>query len=133
MHELAICQALLQQVEGLARQHDASAVGRISVQIGPLSGVEPRLLREAFTVARAGSYAETAELVLEVLPVRVRCAACDAESDVTPNRLLCRACGSPRTRLIGGDELLLRRVEFLSSTSAPRPGDVLPKSENRHV
>ena len=112
MHELSVCQAMLRQVDEIARRHDADAVSRITVRIGPLSGVEPRLLQQAFPVARAGTVAEHAELVLETLPVRVRCEACGAETDATPNRLLCGLCGDYHTRLVGGDELLLASLEL---------------------
>ena len=43
MHELAICQALISQVEDVVRERSAR-VKRVLVGIGPLSGVEPRLL-----------------------------------------------------------------------------------------
>ena len=84
----------------------------IVVRISALSGVEPELLREAFPLAAAGTQADTAELRVESLPIRVRCTDCDAESDASPNRLLCAACGSFRTRLLSGDELLLASVEL---------------------
>ena len=54
MHELAICQALIEQVEAIARERLARRVGTVCVSIGPLSGVEPRLLEQAFPVASAG-------------------------------------------------------------------------------
>jgi hydrogenase nickel incorporation protein HypA/HybF len=112
MHELSICQSLLDQVEGIARQHGASRVERILLQVGPLAGLEPALLMSAWPLAAAGTIAETAELVIEPAPVRVSCLDCLAESAATPNRLLCAACGGFRTRLISGDELLLARVEL---------------------
>ena len=48
MHELSVCQGLLDQVTGIARQHQATGVARIRLRIGPLSGVEPQLLQQAF-------------------------------------------------------------------------------------
>lgn len=112
MHELSICSALLDQIEALARQNGASAVRRIEVEIGPLSGVEPHLLQQAFSVARAGTCADTAELILERSEVRVRCESCGGESRAAVNRLLCGHCADWRTRVIAGDELMLRRVEL---------------------
>jgi hydrogenase nickel incorporation protein HypA/HybF len=44
--------------------------------------------------------------------VRVRCEQCGAESEASPNRLLCGACGDYHTRLLSGDELLLVSVEL---------------------
>ncbi len=112
VHELAVCQGMLRQVMDITRQQQARAVTRILVQIGPLSGVEPRLLAQAFPIASAGTPAAGAVLELESLPVRVRCEQCGAESDASPNRLLCGACGDYHTRLLSGDELLLVSVEL---------------------
>lgn len=112
MHELSICQALLDQVEGIAREHGATRVERIVLKVGPLSGVEPALLRNAYPLAAAGTVAEQAELVIEPAAVQVRCSDCGAESDAAPNRLLCASCGGWKTRLISGDELLLANLEL---------------------
>ena len=112
MHELAVCQGLLRQVEAIAREHGADRVTRIVVRIGPLSGVEPDLLAGAFPLAATDTRAARAELVIERLPVRVHCNTCGAETEATPNRLLCGACGDWHTRLIGGDEMLLASVEL---------------------
>lgn len=112
MHELSVCQALVAQVESIARQHHARAVCAIRLQIGPLSGVDPDLLAHAFTVARAGTVSETAELVIERLPIRVRCGLCGAESEAAANRLLCAHCGDWHTEIVSGDEMLLTNVEL---------------------
>lgn len=112
MHELSICQALLDQVERIAQEHGASRVERILLQVGPLSGVEPLLLQHAYPLAAAGTVAEDATLVIEPAPVRVRCSDCGSECDAAPNRLLCAACGGWRTRLISGDQMLLAKLEL---------------------
>lgn len=112
MHELAVCQAVIGQVEAVARTHGARAVAGIELRIGPLSGVEAPLLEQAFTIARAGTLAEGAELSIRTLPVRVHCEACGAETEATVSRLLCGRCGEWRTRVVSGDEMLLARVEL---------------------
>lgn len=112
MHELAICQALVDQVTRIAREQGAEQVERIHLRIGPLAGVEPELLRHAYPLAIAGTCCAGAELLIAPAPVIVRCQDCGAESPATPNRLLCGACHSYRTRLVSGDELLLARVEL---------------------
>ena len=112
MHELSVCQALIRQVQDLAREHRAAAVISVKVQIGPLSGVEPDLLRQAFPLACAGSVAETAQLVIERLPIRVHCESCGAETAAEANKLVCGTCGDWHTRLLSGDEMLLASVEL---------------------
>lgn len=113
MHELSVCQALIAQVADIAAAHGARGVKTVRLQIGPLSGVEAALLEHAYPLASAGSVSESAQLIVERLPVRVRCQDCGAESEATVNRLLCDACGSYRTQLISGDEMLLASVELV--------------------
>jgi hydrogenase nickel incorporation protein HypA/HybF len=112
MHELAVCQALIEQVERVARQNEARRVVSIVITVGPLSGVEPQLLEHAYPLAAAGTIAEHASLVVETVPVRVRCRTCGAETDAGPNRLVCGACGDWQVDVTGGEEMLLRRVEI---------------------
>ena len=117
MHELAVCQALIDQVEQLALEERAQQVLSIHLGIGPLSGVEAHLLQQAFLVARAGGVAAEAELVIDSLPVQVSCDQCGQTTDALPARLLCGACGNWRTRLVSGDELQLQHVELIRQTA----------------
>ena len=115
MHELSICLSLLQQVEAVARERAAHSVARIELEIGPLSGVEATLLRNAYPLAAAGTVAEHAQLVIDEGEVVVECGSCAKRSTVPPNRLLCAHCGDYRTRVVAGEDMLLRRVELLTS------------------
>lgn len=112
VHELAVCQSLLQQVDRVARQHGATGVAAIHLNVGPLSGIEIPLLEHAFTIARAGTVAHSADLVTNRTRVRVHCSRCDEESFVPANRLVCMHCGDWRTQLVSGDEMELARIEM---------------------
>ena len=113
MHELSVCQALIDQLEALAREQEASRILSLVVGVGPLSGVEARLLKQAYPLAAAGTLAEDAELGIEIRPVCVHCRSCGEDSEATANRLLCASCGDWHTDLVSGDELVLTRVEFV--------------------
>lgn len=112
MHELSVCLSLLDQVQRIAADHGASRVERIVLRIGPLSGIEAPLLANAYPLAAAGTIAEHAVLDIEATPVQVHCYACGTESEAQPNRLLCAQCGSHRTKLTSGDEMLLANLEM---------------------
>ena len=118
MHELSVCQALIEQVERVARQNDARRVISIVITVGPLAGVEPQLLEHAYPLAAAGTLAENASLVIETAPVRVRCRTCGAETDAIVNRLVCGACGDWQVDVTAGEEMILKRVEVETSASA---------------
>lgn len=115
MHELSVCQALIAQVTQIASQHAATGVKTVRVRLGPLSGVEAQLLQEAYPVASADSIAAASTLLIDIAPLRVKCETCGAETEASPNRLLCGKCGDFHTQLISGDEMLLVDVELLQS------------------
>jgi len=123
MHELSVCLALMDQVSRIAADHGAQQVEKIVLRIGPLSGIEPALLSNAFPLAAAGTLAEDAVLVIDHSPVRVSCTVCGAESEVVPNRLLCGSCGDFRTRVISGEEMTLVSLELSTGDRPPDRGD----------
>ena len=121
MHELSICQALVDQLEGIAAQHPGKQVADVYLGIGPLSDVVPQLLSDAFSVARAGTCASTAALHIHGSEIIVRCLSCGKQSPATANRLLCSHCGEWQTDLVSGDELLLERVELEAFEQSGKP------------
>jgi hydrogenase nickel incorporation protein HypA/HybF len=118
VHELSICQALIDQVEALASKEGAAQVVQVRIGIGPLSGVEPQLLEQAFQLARAGSIAATANLLIDHLPIRVSCSQCGQESEAKVTNLACGTCGDWHTQLVSGDEMLLLQVELVREAPA---------------
>lgn len=117
MHELAVAQALVEQVDSVIRQHNATSASLIRVRIGPLAGVVPELLASAFPLAAAGRAMAHATLDLVAAPITVRCQICGMETEAAMNRLICGACGDWHTQVISGDELLLESVELETTPS----------------
>lgn len=112
MHELSICQTLVQQLASVSAANGGGAIELIRLRVGPLSGVEAELLRRAFPLASAGTIAAGAELVIETAPVFVTCTQCGVRSEAAPNRILCGACNGFRVRVVSGNEMLLESVEL---------------------
>jgi hydrogenase nickel incorporation protein HypA/HybF len=139
VHELAVAQALVEQVDAVIDRHheshdndasssDAWRATSIRVRIGPLAGVVPELLATAFPLAAAGSRMEHAALEFVHAPIQVRCQTCGAETEATMNRLLCGACGDWHTQILSGDELLLESVELVMDP--PHPSPLAPHPQN---
>ena len=110
MHEYSIVGALLEQVEGLARERGASAVREVLVSIGELSGVEPDLLETAYETFRERTICGGARLTIRPVPARWDCPRC-RETIPRGAVLTCRRCGSP-ARLVAGDDIVLERIEM---------------------
>jgi hydrogenase nickel incorporation protein HypA/HybF len=110
MHEYSIVQALLEQVEHQARIHGASAVHRLHVRIGELSGVEVPLLTSAYGAFRERTRCARADLAIHPVPARWSCPRCE-RSFRRGDVLRCPDCELPAA-LAEGDEIVLDRIEM---------------------
>ncbi len=113
MHEASIVSALLRQVDELAATRGACRVVVVRVEVGPLSGVEPVLLREAFGRQNATSSASQAELVIDLVDLTCRCDACQLEYRSPTLSFVCPHCQSPRVTVTAGDAVVLESVELV--------------------
>lgn len=110
MHEYSIVQALIERVDAEARARGASAVHRLSVRIGELSGVEVDLLATAYAAFRERTVCERADLDVQRVPARWECPRCGGPIG-RGNLLRCATCDVP-ARLAEGDEIVLDRIEM---------------------
>ncbi len=110
MHEYSIVQALIDRVEQEAERHRASAVRRLEVRVGELSGVESGLLRTAYLTFRERTVCADADLVVRAVAARWACPRCGAGTGAD-GMLRCPACDVP-LRLVEGDDLVLERIEM---------------------
>jgi len=76
VHEYSIVQALVERVGAEARARRATAVHRLAIRIGELSGVEPELLRTAYETFRERTICEGAALDVQVVAARWECPGC---------------------------------------------------------
>jgi hydrogenase nickel incorporation protein HypA/HybF len=110
MHEYSIVQALLDRVEAEAKARNATAIHRLYVRIGEMSGVEASLLATAFQLFREKTLCEGTELEIESVPVRWECRSC-GKAIPRGAVLRCVGCGG-EARLLEGDEIVLSRIEM---------------------
>jgi hydrogenase nickel incorporation protein HypA/HybF len=110
MHEYSIVASLVARVEQELAGRPGAIATRLRVTCGELSGVDPALLRTAFDTFRVRGACARAELVIEPVPARWRCARC-REAIVPGAPLRCTRCGCP-AELAAGDDLVLERIEL---------------------
>ncbi len=117
MHELAIVDALIDQVRGeIERAGAAGRVTRVDLAIGRLSGVCVDSIRFAFEMLSPGTILEKAQLAIREPPAVGRCLACGAEAEIEDLGALCPRCASPDVSIEGGRELVLESIELEDPT-----------------
>jgi hydrogenase nickel incorporation protein HypA/HybF len=112
LHELSIAMEVIDIVRKEAATHGASSVTKVCLLIGDLSGVETDSLAFCFdAVKNEHSLTSGAELVIEKVPVRVRCEKCDDEFRASGQLVTCPSCGGYDTKLVAGTELEVKDLE----------------------
>lgn len=115
MHESILAEQILGAALTEAGRVHAKSVTRLILKLGGLEGVSAETLEAMFRERARGTIAERAELAIDVVPGRVECTACRAESDVSVvaegNRgpLACPKCGG-RVRILRGRGWVLEGV-----------------------
>jgi hydrogenase nickel incorporation protein HypA/HybF len=110
MHEAAITQALIEQVRGAMPAGATLASCRI--EVGELEHLDSDVMDTMWRGMTAASALEGARLVIDRVPVRVRCGGCDAEFEPDDHAILmCPTCGAVRPQLLAGAGVLLRSLD----------------------
>jgi hydrogenase nickel incorporation protein HypA/HybF len=115
MHELSIANSILEAVSKERERLNGARVIKVGVRIGELAGVDPDALSFGFEVLVKDTDLEPLALAIEPVPRRHQCSQCRHVFAIVDYRMDCPACGSTRTRCIGGDELELAYLEVEES------------------
>ena len=111
MHEVSLTRELLSQVKQAMLQHQVERVSGIQIEIGPLSGVEPLLVEQAFyALIRETGFADTC-LTVQLTQLTAVCLDCQHEFEVVDFQFYCAACSSSRVQVTSGDQLRLLSIK----------------------
>ena len=111
MHELSLCEGIVQIIEDQAAQQDFTSVEKVRLEIGALAGVELEALRFGFDVVTKGTVAENAELEIIELAGQAWCMPCQKSVGISQRFDACPDCGSHQLQVTGGDELRIKDLE----------------------
>ncbi len=114
MHEMSLVQGLLQQLRELASEHNTSRILKVTMVIGPLSGVVVDSFKFGFEVlTRQDELVQDAELEIVIPEVGYRCSACQNLQKTAGERPhQCAACGDTLLIAEEGNDLILQQVEM---------------------
>ena len=111
MHELSIAMSILQVAQEEAEQRKVK-VSAVHIKVGALSGVVADTLVASYEMAVEQTPLAGSKLVVEEIPVRVRCPKCASEKPISSLQWFCCAdCGSPASEIVQGKELQVVALE----------------------
>jgi len=110
MHELSITQNIIDIATEHATHAGAQRITTINLVIGELTGLVDDSIQFYFDMLSPGTLAAGANLLIQRIPIRVRCRSCNQEFEPSEVNWACPHCAA-----IGGDVLHGRefRVESI--------------------
>ena len=110
MHEATLAENILNIALDAARQNHATKIFKVGLTLGELAGVEIEALRLSFDVLKKNSPADTAELVINRVPISVTCNKCGKVFKLERYNFFCPECDGVLI-LQSGRELLVDFVD----------------------
>lgn len=111
MHEMSLCESIVQIIEDQARVQQFGKVRRVVLDIGALSSVDVDALRFCFDVVAAHSVAQGAALDIHTAPAQAWCMPCATRVDIAQRVDPCPLCGGHQVVVEGGDEMRIIELE----------------------
>jgi hydrogenase nickel incorporation protein HypA/HybF len=111
MHELKIAEDLSVIVLEAAKNGNLSKVTRVNIIFGQMIQIVPDIFEFAFRESVRETIAESAEIDIEIKPVKMKCRGCGNDFRVRENRFECEKCGSSDLEIINGKELFIKSIE----------------------
>ena len=110
MHELGLCNEMVHTLEDLMKKENLKSIKEITVEIGEITGVLPRYMKECWGPASEGTLLEGAALKIDFIPAKARCKNC-GEEYLTSNNPKCPNCGSEDKELENGFEFEIAEIK----------------------
>jgi len=105
MHELSIAQSILSIAENAVPKNSNAVVTGIGLQIGELSSIEIESLEFAFSVIKAETLLQKAELNIEIVKGEARCNECKTIFLLSSYGTCCPICKSYSMKILKGKEM----------------------------
>ena len=111
MHEMSICEGIVQMLEEQSRVQDYQRVKTVWLEVGELACVEVEALRFGFDVVARGTLADGAALQIVDIPGTAWCGACALSVPAHERFDPCPRCGGYPLRVTGGEQLRVKELE----------------------
>lgn len=110
MHELGVVFEVVKTIEDFARTNGLKEIDTIVLQVGELSSMIPKYLKDCFPAAIDGTALVDTKLKIEILPGNGMCNKCHKVFNILKNMSICPHCQSEEWELISGKEFMIKEV-----------------------
>lgn len=114
MHELGVVFHCIKQVNEIAAENNVKRVNSVTVEIGEVSTVIPYLFEDCWNWAvKKETVLKDAKILIERIDAVTHCTACGKDYPTVAHGKICPHCGSEKTYLLTGNEIIIKQIEAL--------------------
>ncbi len=110
MHELGVVIQIVKTVESFAQENEITNIDTLVLQIGELSSVIPKYVKDCYPAAVYGTMLQDTKLEIEILPGNCMCHNCNKVFNFIKCNRQCPDCGDRDWELLSGRELLIKEI-----------------------
>jgi hydrogenase nickel incorporation protein HypA/HybF len=111
LHELAMVRSIYNVIAEKMKEHGVTRVKQVKLIVGELTGVEDSVMKSCFEIYVQETPVEGARLVIERVPIKVRCRICGNEFETKIPFSNCAVCENKSFQIISGKELYIESLE----------------------
>ena len=110
MHEMSLCQNIMQILEKECEKHDFKQITDLWLEIGALSCVEKSSLEFCFDISCRNTIAEGCQLHFIDVPAQAWCWDCHKIVELTAMQETCPHCGGSHFQMQQGNDLRIKEI-----------------------
>ncbi|MGR9072800.1 MAG: hydrogenase maturation nickel metallochaperone HypA [Gammaproteobacteria bacterium] len=111
MHEMSLCESILEILELEAERRQFKTVKAVWLEIGDLSSVDPEAMRFSFDAVMQDSLAEGARLEIVAVRGRAWCLHCARNVFIQQRFDACPECGGFQLQVNDGEQMRIKELE----------------------
>ena len=110
MHEIGVLVEVVKSVEKFAEENDVKKIETLVLQIGELSSMIPKYMKNLYPMVIEGTILKDSELKIEILPANALCKDCNKVFNVILNKGICSNCKSKNFEILSGKEFYIKEI-----------------------
>ena len=110
MHEIGVLFEVVKTVEKFAQENNVKKIETLVLQIGELSSMVPRYMKNLYPAAIEGTILEDSELEIQVLPANALCKDCNKVFNLITNKGICPKCNTANFDILSGKEFFIKEI-----------------------
>jgi hydrogenase nickel incorporation protein HypA/HybF len=110
MHEIGVLVEVVKSVEKFAKENDVKKIETLVLQIGELSSMIPKYMKDLYPIAIEGTILKDSELEIEILPANALCKDCNKVFNIVENNGICPQCSTKNWEILSGKEFYIKEI-----------------------